>query len=929
MAGYQHDEANGAPPNLLGTVFPGRYVYQRMDAAESQADVDMAELNSLDHNTTKGGMVVNSSVPMDPISPATVPNSRSGTSHGAEDVSPITPGQSEVAQSPGGTDSNNSSAPNAPAAAPAVRRPSRKSRFTELLRRSLSSSVSSNDGRTRSLSGFEPAREMTQQDTSYNPTRSQSSAHQLDPIRENEPPGNRDDVDNFSLKYSQAPLDCHSRRDVHVRRRSWLYIMLMIFSLYSTVLSGIWFVVAIIQPRYGKGISSSNGAGVVAPSTASLVTALLAKTTELTFVTVFVAFVGQVLTRRAFIKGSQGVTLAEMTMRNWIIQPGSLFTHWDSIPYTGGTFLGVLTLVATLGGIFYTTASDAMVTPKLIFGDWEHRAISGRVKASYANPYYVLDSCTTPINKTIDEWNAGPSCLAVYYSGQSYRNLLEFMATWQNLVNSSHTASTTDIYARPGGTALLYDNTTLYPAWVDGEYSDPAKQFATAKRVINNVSMSMPHPGIYQAATDPTNGILQPSDLSGVGEYQIRASVASPSVNVLCANLNRTELEPLIYATWPDARTVGTEIPFQRTGVADWMDDVPVASEDEWLNSTVVDDIFLWGEKYGRRPPVFPMYPIDYNMITNTSVISSDSIYILAKSGLVEDYTVCQLRSWLSPKCSTQFNISGIAGAQMRAHCEDTHDENAYSHSQPAMPETGNMDWKNMVDQWRLSMDLNGGSTNSNASNARILTNFILNSTRLEPLLPSMGEALAVLASSTLVIGGQDASFRQYWDASYGAQELPNGVYEEFNATIKMQQYASAHTEDWQAIFYPVLGLVFVVNVVCLLYLLFVYGMVTDYTEPRNMFALAVNSPPSRQLDGSCGGGPEARELVVPWRVGYAESANHYFFEEASDRPLKGKWKNSAAASRTSGLNLLAEQTNEGGRYRSSYQKLSASRMFL
>lgn len=591
----------------------------------------MDELHSPSQETTKGP-----SITMDPVSPHTAPDSRPSTSHGPDDVSPVTPMDSEAAQSSGGgggggIDSGiaGGTTPTTPVA-PAVRRPSRKSRFTELLRRSLSSSVSSRDGGgTRSLSGFEPTRDApTQQDTSYNPTRSQTSSHYLDPINENEPQGNREDADNFSLKYStsytfnvskhkatvanpvktgQAPLDCHSRRDVHVRRRSWLYIILMIFSVYSTILSGLWFVVAIIQPRYGKGISSSNGGHVVAPSTASLVTALLAKTTEISFVTVFVAFVGQVLTRRAFIKGSQGVTLAEMTMRNWIIQPGSLFTHWDSIPYTGGTVLGVLTLVATLGGIFYTTASDAMVTPKLIFGDWEDRQMRGLVKASYANPYYVLDSCATPINTTMDEWNAGPSCLDVYYSGQSYRNLLSFMGTWQKLVNSSDFESTTDIYSRPGGTALLYDNTTLYPTWVDGEFSDPAKQFASAKRVVNNVSMSMPHPGVYQAATDPVNGILQPSDLSGVGEYQIRAAVASPSVNVLCANMNKTELAPLIYTTWPDARIMGTEIPYQVTGVDDWTDDVPVASQDEWLNSTAADDVFLWGEKYGRRPPVFPM----------------------------------------------------------------------------------------------------------------------------------------------------------------------------------------------------------------------------------------------------------------------------------------------------------------------------------
>jgi hypothetical protein len=93
----------------------------------------------------------------------------------------------------------------------------------------------------------------------------------------------------------------------------------MALSIYSTAMSGLWLVVAIYQPRYGRGISSSNGPGVLAPSTASLLSTLFAKTIELSFVTVFVAFVGQVLTRRSFLKRSKGMTIAEMTMRNWVI----------------------------------------------------------------------------------------------------------------------------------------------------------------------------------------------------------------------------------------------------------------------------------------------------------------------------------------------------------------------------------------------------------------------------------------------------------------------------------------------------------------------------------------------------------------------------------------------------------------------------------
>lgn len=117
---------------------------------------------------------------------------------------------------------------------------------------------------------------------------------------------------------AKSQLECYSRRDVHIKRWSWLYVTLICTSIYSTGLSGLWLIVSIYQPQYGRGISTGRG-WQIKPSTATLLAALVAKTIELTFVTIFVAVLGQVLTRRAFSRSSQGVTLAEMTMRNWVI----------------------------------------------------------------------------------------------------------------------------------------------------------------------------------------------------------------------------------------------------------------------------------------------------------------------------------------------------------------------------------------------------------------------------------------------------------------------------------------------------------------------------------------------------------------------------------------------------------------------------------
>lgn len=752
--------------------------------------------------------------------------------------------------------------------------------------------------------------------------------------------GGGDSLEHLAEKYERPPLDCASRRDVYIRHCSWTYIILTLLSIYSTIMSGLWLVVSIYQPRYGRGISSREG-WKISPSTATLLCTLAAKTIELSFVTVFVALLGQILTRRAFIRKAKGVTLAEMTMRNWVIQPGSLLTYWEGIPYAAVTLLGVLTLSATICSMFYTTASDAMVSPKLKYGDWESRELDGLVRASYANPFYIKTACTTPIDKTMDPYNSAPSCLDVQYSGQSYHNLLTFMSEWQS-IHENGTSTIDYLGGRPNGKHNLFDNTTMVSSWIEQEFGQPESAFAEHSRIINNVTLAMPHPGVYAAATDPRNDILQPDDLAGVGEYSIRASVVSPVVNVMCVNMARDELAPLIYTRWPNARTNFTEIPGQRIGVDDWFNDVPPPTDDEWLNRTAVDDVFRWGPKYQRRPPVFQLYPIDFNMITNTTVALSDSVYILAKSGFVDDYTLCELRSWVTPKCSTEFDVSGISGAYMRAHCEDASDTNSYAagsgNNDTGSPPWPVTDWRNVAEQWRLSMDLNGGTQNNNASNARILANLILREPRLDPLLPSMSEALAVLASSTLISSSLGSTYRMEWiykaledaaDPELSGQLNP-GAREPFRVSMRTQQYTSSHISAWHGIFYPVLGVVFLVDLACLVYLVFFRaGLVTDYTEPQNLFAVAVNSPPSRALAGSCGHGPDVREMVVPWRVGYSAAANHYFFEQAGESRRKGgkRKRPDTMQSEASGSDLL--EPHGHGRYRNSYKRLSGGRTWL
>lgn len=217
------------------------------------------------------------------------------------------------------------------------------------------------------------------------------------------------------LTLSEYLEGCPTTYDIHSSRASWISISLLMLSIYSTVLSGIWLMLAIIGPRYGRLIYSG---GNLTPSTASTLFALFAKTIELSFVTVFVGFLGQVISRRSIIKASRGVTITELTMRTWVIQPGFMITHWQHIQHAGLTILGCITLTAAFVATFYTTASDALVSPHLKYGKWENKMMWGLVQASYANTFYIEDNCQTPITTSMDPVNAATTCLSLEHAGE-------------------------------------------------------------------------------------------------------------------------------------------------------------------------------------------------------------------------------------------------------------------------------------------------------------------------------------------------------------------------------------------------------------------------------------------------------------------------------------------------------------------------------
>lgn len=212
------------------------------------------------------------------------------------------------------------------------------------------------------------------------------------------------------------------------------------------------------------------------------------------------------------------------------MQPGTMITHWETVRYAALTFLGLIAMLGALTAMLYTTASDALVAPKLKMGNLEHRVLYGKVATSFANEPYIQKNCQTPISDTTDPDYSGSTCIALEHSGQAYvvgsaccslvlmvrryHNYMQYLANWTSIIDTGRGSD--DLTQRPVPLAMLYDNTTVQGSWISGvNLTDISQMYSTSNysRVVTNVTMAMPHAGVFGAMRDPVNNIMQPQDL--------------------------------------------------------------------------------------------------------------------------------------------------------------------------------------------------------------------------------------------------------------------------------------------------------------------------------------------------------------------------------------------------------------------------------
>ena len=374
---------------------------------------------------------------------------------------------------------------------------------------------------------------------------------------------------------------------------------------------------------------------------------------------------------------------------------------------------------------------------------------------------------------------------------------------------------------------------------------------------------------------------------------------------MLCVGATEEELAPLVYSTWP----AGVANPYNGSG---WPSNYDIPIYPNWPNATpAIDDIFQFGENYGRRAPIFPKFPKPYNTILNTTDEYVDALYVLATAA-DNSSMLCSISVSLTTNCSTWYNAS-ISGGSMLSHCEDPDDPFAYWTSYPnATNGFREKDWVNTAYSWATGVNLNGGLSDSDDSIARLLTQLIPETYALNSTLPSIAEALAVLSGCAILLSSIDAPLIHFWNYTDNILQFPQ--VQAFRASLSFQDYASGGDQNWQGVFYIVLALAFILNMICLLYFIRYGGLITDFVESQNLFALALNSPQSCHLAGSCGGGPEGEQLQTKWHV---QVDNEHVFIQA---------EGTAAMSPETSPLAQSEFAYQDSPIMKSYSKLSQSK---
>ncbi|CAN9192379.1 unnamed protein product [Alternaria alternata] len=557
-------------------------------------------------------------------------------------------------------------------------------------------------------------------------------------------------------------------------------------------------------------------------------------------------------------------------MRSWILQPGRLFSEWHSVRVAGFSFLGVLSLITAVLSLLYTTAAGALVQPQLRLPPWEKQMMVGQVDGDFSSTLKADKTCLTAWPDVGDDQWGGSTCLAMKWSSLCGRNFVKYMSAWDDSAADSNPPwMSENLLQRKRISASLDNNVTVTTAWLD--HHDVATESEKAGRIVNNITIAVPHRGIPAAARNTQNDLLQPEDLHDGGSYSVHASVASFAINALCVNAKEEELAPIIYKNWPNA------IPMEEGSKSvNWWPILGFPEGTNTNNKTVLDDIFGWKdetEDHSRARPIFLKYPKAGNTIANHTQVPYEEgdrpeVYLLGKApdNTTEDYFLCSMKAGITTSCTTRYNASS-GGQSLEAVCDGPHGNISEDASIQPLRSNGDkaalVGWRELGFNLLNSLSLNNGVFDGDASTARIFTQLQLTEPKLNKTLPSPAEALLSMTTCTVLDLTQDFPFTT--DGKFDQPQMQN-----FNASVRVAQYMSGGEKDYQKALLVVLALTLLINIFIFIYfaVLLRIRLITDICEPLVLFILGYHSPPQDGLfRGLPQEGPQKRDMRVDWIV--------------------------------------------------------------
>ncbi|KAF2221334.1 hypothetical protein BDZ85DRAFT_15749 [Elsinoe ampelina] len=194
---------------------------------------------------------------------------------------------------------------------------------------------------------------------------------------------------------------------------------------------------------------------------------------------------------------------------------------------------------------------------------------------------------------------------------------------------------------------------------------------------------------------------------------------------------------------------------------------------------------------------------------------------------------------------------------------------------------TRSWNWTDLTVDWGLNLF----SKDHNAISRRLMMS-LLTEPQFSSCSPSLPETLAVLAGPTVILSSRGSPVGTFpWNYSdVDLFERPQPQY--FNISIEAREYVSGGITSADKAFLIVLLLTFLGSAFVLGYFIFQKAFVTDITDPPNLFSLALNSPYSGVLAGSCGSGPHGRHFKTNWAL---KETNGHFYMASTHNDLGHK----------------------------------------